>query len=169
MKDIHLYKKLHEDDPTYGNSGHIYFETIKNFMIKHNPSTILDFGSGKGSLARRFKSAPIVIDEYDPAIPGKELIPKDNYDMIISTDFFEHLYPEEIEEICLKMLSLNPETMYHLISHRPAAQILDDGSNAHKTIETPRWWAEKFKSIFKEYTINYTVSNVGCFKLVKSS
>lgn len=169
-KDLHLYKVLHAADGNYGNSGGIYFEEIKKFILDTGVKTVLDFGCGKGALVKLLEKSGLDIEvhAYDPAIPGYDTIPLESYDLIISTDMFEHLYEDEIDLIFSQMIALHPSYMYHVVSHRLASQILSDGSNAHKTVQTTVWWSEKFSAFFKDYDTTYHFTDVGHFKVIKN-
>ena len=170
-RDLFLYKELHEQDLGYGASTAHHFDKIKKFISEQNPKSILDFGCGKGSLenliSKEFNG--ILIHGYDPAIDSKSKIELPEYEMLLSTDVLEHLYEDEIAPIFEEMISLNPKSMYHLICHRAAYQILPDGTNAHKTIETPEWWFEKITSIVESrgYIVEYENQGheVGYFKV----
>jgi len=170
-RDVHLYKKLHEETANYGDSGGIYVEEIAEFIQECNATSVLDFGCGKGVLADILteRLSAVSIDKYDPAIEGHTSIPQEEYSVIVSTDVLEHLYPDEIEGIFKEMLELNPQAMYHVISHVIANQILSDGSNAHKTVEPPEWWKEKIEQLCPEYTVSFTKTDVGHFKIIREA
>lgn len=144
-KDIELYKELHINNSEYGNTGSRYTQRILNHILEYKPSSILDFGCGKGELAKELYQLGFNVDEYDPAIEGKEQIPNAHYDMLITTDVLEHLYEKEISTICEQFLSINPKTMFHVICTRLAGNLLPDGSNAHKTVKPIEWWNDKLK------------------------
>ena len=145
-KDIELYKKLHIQNSNYGDTGPKYLERIVTHIQKYKPDSILDFGCGKGGLAKELLKFGLNVDQYDPAIAGKENIPQKHYAMIITTDVLEHLYEDEIQTICNDFLSLSPSTMFHAICTRPASNLLPDGSNAHKTVKPIEWWEDKLKN-----------------------
>lgn len=147
-KDLRLYKDLHLKSPIYGTSGSAYADAVFKYIKKTNSKSILDFGCGKGHLSLNLKKLGFDIDEYDPAIEGKNKIKKKQYDLIITTDVLEHLHEDEVEYIIKDFIKLKPKHMFHAISTRPAAQILSDGTNAHKTIKSGSWWAD----VFKKYT-----------------
>jgi len=144
--DIELYKKLHKKKSEYGNTGSRYTKRIIDHIQQYKPESVLDFGCGKGSLAAELSKLGLRVDEYDPAIEGKEQIQQKHYDMIITTDVLEHLYEDEIQIICSDFLSLSPLTMFHVICNRPATHLLPDGSNAHKTVKPIEWWDDKLKN-----------------------
>lgn len=145
-KDIELYKKLHSHNFNYGDTGSRYVKKIVSHIEQYKPDSVLDFGCGKGKLATELSKLGLRVDEYDPAIEGKEQIPLKQYDMIITTDVLEHLYEDEIETVCKDFLSLSPLTMFHAICCRRAGNLLPDGSNAHKTVKPIEWWDNKLKS-----------------------
>jgi len=144
--DIELYKQLHSQNSHYGDTGSRYVKRIVSHIEQYKSDSVLDFGCGKGKLAVELSKLGLRIDEYDPAIEGKEKIPQKHYDMIITTDVLEHLYEDEIQIICSDFLSLSPLTMFHVICTRLADNLLPDGSNAHKTVKPIEWWDEKLKS-----------------------
>ena len=157
-KDLHLYKQIHKEQKSYGDTANHHYSKIKSFILDNNPKTILDFGCGKGKLqelvSRDFED--VLIHGYDPAIEGKEEIILSNYDMVITNDVLEHLYEDEIEFIVKEILDLKPKTMHHFICCRPAITLLPDGTNAHKTVKDEKWWLNKILSIVekKGYLVN---------------
>jgi len=118
---------------------------LKKFIKENSPTSILDFGCGKGNLVQILKESypNINIYGYDPANPQfASEIPC--VDMVVSTDVLEHVEPEHIETI-IEMLSLKGKFHYHLISCAPAKLILPDGRNAHLIQEGDAWWRQKFE------------------------
>jgi 2-polyprenyl-3-methyl-5-hydroxy-6-metoxy-1,4-benzoquinol methylase len=146
-KDIDLYKELHKTNSEYGATGFNYCNLI-NFYLEHYSNeikTALDFGCGKGTLKQ---CIDFPIDEYDPAIEGKENISQNQYDLIITTDVLEHLYENEISLVCTEFMNLKPKRMLHFISTVEAKTILPDNTNAHKTVKHGEWW----KNTISKYT-----------------
>jgi len=146
--------EIHNNTP-FGKRGKIPSH-LKDFIKEKNPSSILDFGCGKGNLVIKLKETypNINIYGYDPANPeyNKEV---PCVDMVVSTDVLEHVEPEYIEDT-IEMLSLKGKFHYHLISCAPAKLILPDGRNAHLIQEGPDWWRTKFQKfgyeiLFDEY------------------
>lgn len=140
-------KKIYEDihaSTKFGKRAKIPSD-LKKFIKDKNPSSILDFGCGKGNLVQTLKEnyPNIEVYGYDPANPkyNKEV---PCVDMVISTDVLEHVEPEFINDT-IEMLSLKGKFHYHLISCAPAKLILPDGRNAHLIQEGPDWWRPKFQ------------------------
>jgi len=155
FKDVELYKLLHSKDVEYGNSGISYLPEIVEFIGECDAHTVLDFGCGKGTLVSALCISDVTVHGYDPAIVGNEVIPLSSYDLVISTDVLEHLHGSEIDGIFEEMLQLRPKNMYHVVCHRLASQILPDGTNAHKTVESPVWWERRFKEFFGDYSVSF--------------
>lgn len=161
-KDLELYKQLHQSR-SYGDSGFGYVDDVSSFIKHTNAKTILDFGSGTGSLKKALKNIhQIEIDEFDPCVAGKTKIPQLQYDLVITTDLLEHLHKEEIDNLFDEMMSLNPQFMYHGISTRPARILLPDGTNCHKTVENANWWIDKIQNITKCTNIQHELVNSDC-------
>lgn len=161
-KDLELYKQLHQTR-SYGDTGSTYANDVSSFIKYTNAKTILDFGSGTGSLKKALSNVyQIEIDEFDPCVLGKNKIPQSQYDLIITTDLLEHLYKEEIDNLFDEMMSLTPQFMYHGISTRPARILLPDGTNCHKTVENANWWIDKIQNITKCTKIQHELVGSDC-------
>ncbi len=119
---------------------------LEEFISQIKPSSIIDFGCGKGRLVQRLREnyPDIIITGYDPG--NKEFSTSLNdisVDLLISTDVLEHVEPEHID-VTLQFLSTKSRYIYHLIALSPAKLILPDGRNAHLIQESPEWWRTKF-------------------------
>lgn len=165
-KDIELYKQLHKTR-SYGDTGHNYCSDIISFIKETNAASYIDFGCGTGSLRKSLLGYGFRIDEFDPAIPGKDKIPKKNYDLVITTDVLEHLYENEIDNFFEEIMMLNPKFMYHAVSTRDAIIKLPDGTSCHKCIQNSNWWKEKLEKNTKAKKINvHDNHDLSIFKVV---
>jgi 2-polyprenyl-3-methyl-5-hydroxy-6-metoxy-1,4-benzoquinol methylase len=160
-KDLELYKQLHKER-SYGDTGVDYIEDVLDFITQTKAETVLDFGSGTGSLAKNLRQKNILVDEFDPCYPGKEKISKEKYDLIITTDLLEHIYEDELNNIFEEMLYLKPKFMYHAISTREATILLPDQTNCHKTIKSMQWWYDRIYNLTNPTTINTEPKNDDC-------
>lgn len=136
---------------------------LEEYIAEKNPSSILDFGCGKGNLVNTLKEKypNKVIFGFDPANPEYDK-PLHNVEMIVSTDVLEHIEPHFLADTLLE-IKANSKYMFHLISCAPAKLILPDGRNAHLIQESPVWWKEQFTKI------GYTVTNEQYTELSKFS
>jgi len=129
-----------------------YLETIIN---EHNPTSILDFGCGVGSLVNTLALTypQKKISGYDP---GNEKFSNkfenQKFDLVISTDVLEHIEPEFLNQT-LEFLREKSNRFYHLIALAPSKVILPDGRNAHLILKPKDWWRDKFVKL--GYTITF--------------
>lgn len=144
-KNINLYRQLHVQNEYYGTTSTRYVKRIVEHINSFKPNNILDFGCGKGYLKNELIKHGIAIDEFDPSIPDKSEIKKNQYDLIITTDVLEHLYENEIKHTMKTFIKLKPKSMFHAICNRSAGTTLPDGSNAHKTIKSIEWWNNRLQ------------------------
>ena len=149
-------KTLHAGRADYkkwgSTSARNFGDEITKFMNgKVRIKSVLDFGSGKGSmklwldehLMKKVRAA-VEIYEYDPGLPGKDILPSRQFDLIISSDVLEHVEPEMIEETIAWMQSHSDRFLYHHIACDPAGITLPDGRNVHLITEGLDWWMDKF-------------------------
>ena len=111
---------LHENDET--DPGYqAYFKRFLDFILPlvGKPKTALDFGCGRTSLlASLLKKEGIDCDYYDPIYHPDTLDENKKYELIVSTEVFEHLHqPREVFESLLKRLEeggyLALQTQFH--------------------------------------------------------
>jgi hypothetical protein len=167
-KDTDLYLRLYEKNPKYGADGAFHFRTVHGLVKKYNIQSVFDYGCGQNySLLKslQYNSAGgLTLCGYDPAIvQNNEVVrnelPTKTYDMLVSTDCLEHVYEDELPQCKQIFDAVDPRIMYLVISTRIARQKLDDGSNAHKTVQTGVWWERKLNEFFcSKYLVLYTNS-----------
>ena len=154
------YKKIltgiHDTSP-FGKRAKVP-KHLAEFITQVSPTSIIDFGCGKGRLVHRLQEdyPNISITGYDPGNREFDTSLDNRYaDMLISTDVLEHVEPEHIDDTLL-YLSAKSRYIYHLIALSPAKLILPDGRNAHLIQESPEWWRQKFINLgYKIYKEDY--------------
>lgn len=138
---------LHENpDFAYGVAGKAYIPLLTNVFFDYDCDDILDYGSGKGSIAKRCPT--MKIRNYDPAIPEFAEAPEPA-DMVICLDVMEHIEPECLESVLAHISSLMVKAGLISVSLRKAHKTLPDGRNAHLIVEEPEWWLPRFMKHFR--------------------
>lgn len=140
------YNILHNIYPEYGAGGAWYGDIITKIAKENDVETILDYGCGKGSLVRLL-SKSFKTYGYDSYVKEYSNVPDIKMDMVVSTDFLEHVEEEDLDEIFKSIKSYEPRVQFHAISNRKATQILPDGRNAHLTIKPSEWWEKKLSKL----------------------
>jgi len=139
-----LNAKLHRDNPMYGVSGAKYVDTVLKLAQSLKTQSVLDYGCGKGLLAR---GLPFPIWEYDPAIEGKDELPR-AAELVVCTDVLEHIEPEMLRSVLLDLVRVTRKVGYFVVHTGPAAKTLADGRNAHLIQKSADWWIAKLGAYF---------------------
>jgi uncharacterized Rossmann fold enzyme len=140
-----LNRKLHHDNLAYGVGGGKHADTVLKLAAAIKTTSILDYGCGKGYLA---KAIPFPIWEYDPAVPGKEECPRPA-DLVVSTDVLEHIEPDRLVYVLDDLRRVTRKVAYLVIHTGPAQKALADGRNAHLIQQGAKWWTKRLSKFFK--------------------
>lgn len=141
-----LNAQLHRENPAYGVGGDKHAENVIKLTQAIKSRNVLDYGCGKGRLAR---ALPFGISEYDPAIPGKTESPKP-HDLVVCTDVLEHIEPDKITAVLADLQRVTLLVGYLVIHTGPAAKTLPDGRNTHLLQRDKHWW---FQILSKFFTV----------------
>lgn len=126
----------------WGKSGHSHLADLSAWRTMIGAESVLDYGCGQGTLKTH---APFKVQEYDPGIPGKDVLPKPA-DLVVCTDVLEHVEPDRVDQVLAHIRRLAGKGVYLVISCRPARELLPDGRNAHLTVQPESWWLERLQS-----------------------
>lgn len=142
---LELNRQLHQTNAAFGISGSKRAEMVKTLVQATKAESVLDYGCGKGTLAR---ALPFPIWEYDPAIPGKDDLPRPA-DLVICTDVLEHIEPEYLGNVLLDLKRVVLKVCYAVINTGPAQKKLPDGRNAHLIQQPLKWWEQTLAQFFE--------------------
>jgi 2-polyprenyl-3-methyl-5-hydroxy-6-metoxy-1,4-benzoquinol methylase/uncharacterized Rossmann fold enzyme len=139
-----LNAQLHQQNVAYGVGGKRHAETVQKLADSLKTTAILDYGCGKGYLA---KALPFPIWEYDPAIPSKSESPRPA-DLVVCTDVLEHVEPERLAFVLDDLKRCVKQMGYFVVHTKAAQKTLPDGRNTH-LIQQPRaWWEANLAKFF---------------------
>ena len=130
---------LHKTNPNYGVASIGFAPMVGQFIQGLKLTSVLDYGAGKGNLAQNLK-IPAQITEYDPAIPGKSVLPEGKFDLVCCIDVLEHIEPECLFDVLDSLTSFIGKYAFITVHTGPAKKVLSDGRNAHLIQEKARWW-----------------------------
>ncbi len=147
LSNIHLSNK------GWGNSVLKYAAGDVQGMLNSHPyiRTVLDYGCGKGALkvALAASHPHVNVAEYDPGIPGKDVLPKGEFDLVFSCDVLEHVERDKIDEVIYTLGRKTKVLLYNNIACYSANATFREGPYAgrdiHLIIRPPDWWAEAFE------------------------
>lgn len=139
-----LNAKLHRENLSYGVGGGRHAPLVLSIASKLGTTSVLDYGCGKGYLA---KELPFPIWEYDPAIPEKSEAPRPA-DLVICTDVLEHVEPERLLFVLNDLKRCIKRIGYFVIHTGPAKKKYSDGRNTHLIQKDRGWWKNKLRKFF---------------------
>lgn len=139
-----LNAQLHLDNLAYGVGGGKHTKVVVQLAESLKTRSILDYGCGKGYLA---KGIPFPIWEYDPAIPGKEEPPRPA-DLVVCTDVLEHIEPDKLAFVLDDLRRVVLKVGYFVIATGPSTKMLADGRNTHLIQAEADWWKKTLKKFF---------------------
>jgi hypothetical protein len=140
-----LNAKLHVENLAYGVGGGKEAPTVIKLCETLKTTSVLDYGCGKGYLA---KAIPFPIWEYDPAIPGKDQSPRPA-DIVVCADVLEHIEPEKLFLVMDDLRRCVKAIGYFVIHMGPAQKSYADGRNTHLIQHGKDWWEKKLAKFFK--------------------
>jgi len=143
-----LNKQLHVSRPDYGVSSSKWTDTVLDMAQSYGARSILDYGCGKGRLKEGIGHT-ITVNEYDPAIPGKDINPMPA-DIVVCTDVMEHIEPDLLDNVLDHIQRLANKAVFLTVATRPAKKTLPDGRNAHLIQKSLEWWLPK---LWERFTI----------------
>ena len=132
-------QNIHKKDEDWGTGPRGNIIRICNFLYANNVKRLLDYGCGKGENLGWV--LPIVVTNYDPAIPEWSRCPKAE-DYLLCTDVLEHVEPVYIEKVIEHLVSKFNKKAFLSIPLQESKKILSDGRNAHLIIKPTSWWIE---------------------------
>lgn len=161
-----LLKREHKERRWGAASQHRNFADIKNWALRQNCRTILDFGAGCGALQFDMEAADcgISVTDYDPGTASDHL-PGRPHDLLVSCDVLEHIEFRYLPATWDYFEKIAVRAMYHVIATRQAKARLVDGSVAHLIVEPADWWLREIRIAFPNWKFYAFAGDAGFFKL----
>ena len=150
-----LNQKLHEN-PKYGSRVRAKkYNEINNLMNSVQAKTLLDYGCGKGEMAKHLPAYC-----YDPCVPEFAKRPRRRFDVVACCDVLEHIEPDCLDEVLADIRDYAKLAVYLVISTRPAGKFLADGRNAHLIVEDQNWWLNRLSQTFTFWQLTITNTDI---------
>lgn len=152
-----IMRKLHQN-PVYGILGRRHKEVVLKLAESLKTRSIMDYGCGKGTLG---SSLPFPIWEYDPAVYGKDRVPRPA-DLVLCLDVLQHVEPEMLNNVLGDLNRCSKVCVFAVIGVGSSDKELPDGRNAHLIQEGKDWWEKKLSQFFKIGTVIQTGYELHC-------
>jgi len=156
---IPLLAEYHESG--HGIGGEHRAGRVLELMTIIDSHSLLDYGCGQGTLIKALcdRTEGCKFAEYDPGVFGKDALPDGKFDMVVSTDVFEHIEPDKLDNVLQHIDLLAVKCVYLIISTIKASLNLADGRNAHLIVKPGTWWLKQIKSAFPAVAVSVDRSN----------
>lgn len=141
-------RTLHARPGGYGGKGDKWAPAVAGLVARFGATSVLDYGCGQGALKtalRPLVAGDVRIDDYDPAIPGKDGNPS-FADLVVCTDVLEHIEPDRLLTVLQHLNILARKALFLVIATRPSNKTLSDGRNAHLIVQPDKWWAKTLEA-----------------------
>ncbi len=126
-------------------------------LKKYDYKSILDVGCGEGHLVEMLKQQGKIAKGTDYSPFAGKLIPddftetdavklpfKDNeFDIVISSDFFEHIYEEDIDAVYSEMQRVSSQVMAMISFKKHKKRKID----THVTVRPYEWWQDRLPDV----------------------
>lgn len=138
-------RRLHQVDETYGAEGYLWAYHVAGIARMEFCVSILDYGAGKGTLARTLRQVGFDCAEYDPGYLGKESLPAPA-DLVVCLDVMEHIEPDCVDAVVDHLALLAQHKLFVVISTKLSKRKMADGRDTHISLHDDGWWMKKFTS-----------------------
>ena len=150
----------------YFRAGRKFFKDVKrnqefvDFIKTFNPKSVLDVGCGTGTLVKLLRDngieaygidfAPILKEKYWKEhyclyADAKKIPFEDNaFDIVVSSDFFEHIPEEEIDTVYNEMKRVGNKIIARIAFED---KLTEKQKLYHCTNKPKSWWIEKLPNI----------------------
>lgn len=129
----------------YGSRGFNWAYLVAGIAALEGCRTVLDYGSGKGTLGISLRGGGLHVTDYDPAVKVAATLPA-QADLVVSVDVLEHIEPDSLDDVLSHIARLTKKLLFVAISTRPAKRWLTDGRNTHLIVEDGEtWWRPRFE------------------------
>jgi hypothetical protein len=143
QETVALYRKLHLN-PLYGIEGRKRKDVVIKLAESLKTRSVMDYGCGKSALAA---SLPFPIWEYDPAIPGKDAVPRPA-DLVLCFNVLECVEPDMMDNVLGDLTRCSKVCVFAII------EIQNDHNK--------EWWSAKLREFFKIATILQSGNELHC-------
>jgi hypothetical protein len=132
-----LLQNMIAQQPDWGNSAHEQASMVLRYARQLGASTLLDYGSGTGTLKEALRGSELEIYEYDP-IRGP--YNKRFVDLVVCIDVMEYVEEKYVQDVFVDIARLSGKGAIFCIALKPAKARLPEGQNAHITLKPWQEW-----------------------------
>ncbi len=140
-----LYKRHYEIRPCVAYP-HPWHKLVADLAQIERATSILDYGCGPGRGLSKFLDMPVV--DYDPAVPGIDVSPEPEFDIVVANHVLENVEKESIDAVLEHLHKLTRKVLFFSVSCNPSSKQFADGTSVPRFARDAEWWMAKLTSLF---------------------
>lgn len=144
----------HARDESFGSHGYRWARRVLDLAEETGSRTVLDYGCGKGTLARRLKEmkAPLEVREHDPGVPGKEA-PPDPAHLVVCTDVLNFVPEAELPGVLGHIAGLAGRAVLLTIPIHEPERVRPNRGPVPCHIWQPERWLPLLRAVWPSYRL----------------
>jgi len=123
-----------------------WHKLVSNLAQDERATSILDYGCGPGRGLSKFLDVPVV--DYDPGVPGIDVTPESNFDIVVANHVLENVEQVYIDAVLEHLHKLTRKTLFFSVSCNPSKKQFADGTPVPRFARDAEWWMAKLTSLF---------------------
>lgn len=153
-----LNRELH-GRATFGQRGARHAGIARALVADHG-GPVLDYGCGRGDLAKALAADHIEVISYDPGVEAFDIEPP-RCPVVVCTDVLEHIEPECLSAVLAHLASRVVRVAHVVIATKPdGRKKLADGRDPHLIVKPADWWERTLASYFYVRRMDTTARDV---------
>lgn len=137
----------------WGGGGKSWVPLLEKEVNIGAASLVLDYGCGRHTFKEAMTELypSVIVDEYDPGVPGFDELPKDSYrvyDVVVCTDVMEHVEEQFTTTTLMTIRDLTRCVAFFNIVTTPCSSTLPDGRNTHINLKSVDDWMLELEGVF---------------------
>ena len=158
------YDKEYFDRWSRGMHYRPRLKKLQKHISQYNPRTVLDVGCGIGVMVKRLRDGGIDTYGMDFSPDAGKLIPKhfvvadaknipypdNSFDVILASDFLEHIAEEDIDQVYSEMKRVGGKIVANIAFKKDRVYKKKDGEwsvDTHLTVKPQEWWEKKVPEV----------------------
>ncbi|KKK75541.1 hypothetical protein LCGC14_2872680 [marine sediment metagenome] len=150
-KHRNLYKRHYEVRACVAHRSP-WHKLVVNLAQIECAKSILDYGCGPGRGLSKILDIPVA--DYDPAVPGIDIAPEAQFDIVVANHVLENVEQEFTDAVLEHLHKLTRKVLFFSVSCNPSKKQFADGTRVPRFARDAEWWLTKLTSLFASIEVS---------------